>query len=250
MSAIKTDEVKNSSNVVNDKATAQADNSNDADVASAANFAKSEEATEKVLSEGNNSNDAASDVTKANTCCSGEAEACGCENTSEAKECGCYGEKDSLEAENRRLADEMLRMRAEMENSKKRLHRLFEEKAQEKSKQLLLDIITLLDNFERAMTAGEHSKQDKGRSSADSVVEGIRMMEEEFLQTLSSKWGLTRYNSVNLEFDPALHEAMMKEYSDEVSCETVTEEFMKGYMFYEKVLRPAKVKITVPKTKE
>lgn len=179
-----------------------------------------------------------------------EGETCTCTTTTDAKNCTCDNEKASLEAENKRLAEEMLRMRAEMENSKKRLHRLFEEKAQENNKQLLLDIITLLDNFERAMNAGESSVQGEETSSSHAVVQGIKMMEEEFLQTLSNKWGLTRYKSVNLEFDPSLHEAMMKEYSDKVSRETVTEEFMKGYMFYEKVIRPAKVKIAVPKIDE
>ncbi len=189
---------------------------------------------------------------KEDACCGeDEQNACSCKSTADTNSFMCDNEKASLEAENKRLAEEMLRMRAEMENSKKRLQRLFEEKSQEKNKLLLLDIITLLDNFERAMSAGETSKQsEKTSDSTHAVVQGIKMMEEEFLQTLSNKWGLTRYNSVNLAFDPSLHEAMMKEYSDKVSCETVTEEFMKGYMFYEKVIRPAKVKVAVPKMSE
>ena len=111
----------------------------------------------------------------------------------------------------------------------------------------MLDIITLLDNFDRAVQAGGDSVQSDVGTSVDAMIEGIKMIEGQFLQTLASKWGLAQYNSVNTEFDPTLHEAMMKEASEVVTRETVTEEFMKGYMFYEKVLRPAKVKVAVPK---
>lgn len=149
----------------------------------------------------------------------------------------------SLEEENKRLADEMLRMRAEMENSKKRLQRFYEEKSQEKNKQLLLDIISLLDNFERAALAAAGASE---QAAVKSMVEGIKMTEDQFLQTLASKWGVSRYESLNATFDPSLHEAMMKEQSDAVKEETVTEEFAKGYTLHEKVLRPAKVKVTMP----
>ncbi len=153
-----------------------------------------------------------------------------------------------LEEENQRLKDELLRVHAEMDNSRKRLQKLFEEKTQEKTKDLLLDIVELLDNFERAIGAENVTdKKEVGDSQLSAVIEGVKMIEIQFLQTLSNKWGLERYESVNVEFNPEKHEAMMKEESEKVSADVVVEEYAKGYVFREKVLRPAKVKVAVPK---
>ena len=105
---------------------------------------------------------------------------------------------------------------------------------------LLLDIIPIIDDFERAIQAGENS------TDYNAFLEGIKMIEKRFTAQLETKWGLKRYNSAGEPFDPNLHEALMMEKSNEVTEATVQEDFGKGYMLKERVIRAAKVKVLMP----
>jgi molecular chaperone GrpE len=117
---------------------------------------------------------------------------------------------------------------------------------------LLLDLITVIDDFERAIKSAETQREAAGQdpeqisASFNSLNEGISMIEKRLVTQLESKWGLTRFDSVGEPFDPNKHEAIQVEKSAEGEEEIVAEEYMKGYILKDRVVRPAKVKVLKP----
>jgi molecular chaperone GrpE len=156
-----------------------------------------------------------------------------------------------LETQLAETRDQLLRKAADFENFRKRMNQDKQSAIEYANQSLLLDIIPIIDDFERAIIAGENSLQANGNdslaNSADmSFLEGIKMIEKRLTSQLESKWGLKRFDSAGGLFDPNLHEALMMEKSSEVSEATVQEDLFKGYMLKERVIRAAKVKVLMP----
>ena len=145
-----------------------------------------------------------------------------------------------LETQLAEARDQLLRKAAEFENFRKRMNQEKQSSIEYANQSLLSDIITIIDDFERAIQAGENGSDYNG------FLEGIKMIEKRFTGQLESKWGLKRFNSAGELFDPNFHEAVSMEKSADVSEATVQEDFMKGYMLKERVLRAAKVKVIMP----
>lgn len=146
----------------------------------------------------------------------------------------------ALEAENSELKEQYLRKQADFENFRKRMQREKEESAKFANKELLLDIVPVIDDFERAIHSTSNS-QDYA-----SLYDGVTLIEKQLTGMLERKWGLKRFDSVGTEFDPQHHEALSMETTDDVEHATVTEDFQKGYMLHDRVLRSAKVKVAMP----
>ena len=136
--------------------------------------------------------------------------------------------------------DQLLRKAAEFENFRKRMNQEKQGAIEYANQSLLLDIIPIIDDFERAIQAGESGSDYNG------FLEGIKMIEKRFTSQLETKWGLKRFNSAGELFDPNIHEAMMMEKSPDVTEAVVQEDFSKGYMLKERVIRAAKVKVLMP----
>ncbi len=145
-----------------------------------------------------------------------------------------------LEDELSELKNQYLRKQADFENFRKRMLREKEEFAQFANRQLMLDLIPIIDDFERAIKSAEESRD------FDSFHDGIVLIEKQFTSMLERKWGLKRFDSDGEEFDPQKHEAVMTEEDPEHETSVVLEDFQKGYMLHEKVLRSAKVKVSMP----
>jgi len=145
-----------------------------------------------------------------------------------------------LEGEVASLKDQMLRKQAEIDNFRKRILKDKEDAIKYSNANLLTDLITIIDDFERAIQSGSSSKD------FDSFHSGIELIEKQFTGMLEKKWGLKRIESVGKEFDPQKHEAIGMEESSEYDTETVIEDYQKGYILHDRVLRPAKVKVAVP----
>ena len=143
--------------------------------------------------------------------------------------------------------DQLLRKAAEFENFRKRMNQEKAGAIEYANQSLLLDIIPIIDDFERAIQAGENSPQT---SSADytSFLEGVKMIEKRLSSQLETKWGLKRYNSAGEPFDPNLHEAVTMEKSPDISEAVVQEDLIKGYYLKDRVIRAAKVKVLMPET--
>jgi molecular chaperone GrpE len=140
--------------------------------------------------------------------------------------------------------DQYLRKAAEFENFRKRMNREKQEAIDFANQTLLLDLIPIIDDFERAIKSAEGA----GSTSPEftSLCEGISMIEKRLVSQLENKWGLKRFDSAGEAFDPTRHEAIMMEKSAEISEPLVAEDFIRGYLLKDRVVRSAKVKVLMP----
>jgi len=143
-------------------------------------------------------------------------------------------EKNSLLAE---YEDLLKRKQAEFENFRKRVQKESEDYKKYAVSEIVLDIITVIDNFERALNAAESTKD------FTALHEGIIMIEKQLRDLLERKYEVKMIETVGREFDPSLHDAIMMEESVEYGEDTVVEDFQKGYIMHDRVIRPAKVKV-------
>ncbi len=142
------------------------------------------------------------------------------------------------------LNNQMLRRQADFENSRKRLTREKQEAVQFANQQLLLDLVSVIDDFERAIKSADDSRD------YDAFHDGIVIIEKQLTGMLERKWGLSRFDSAGLPFDPQRHQAVATEEVDDVESETVLEEYQKGYLLHDRVIRSAKVKVAKEKQNE
>jgi len=149
-------------------------------------------------------------------------------------------EQDILKAENSDLKEQILRMAAENQNTRKRLVKQQQDAYKYRHQDILRDLAEIIDNFERAIESSVDSKD------FDSFREGIVMIEKQFKGMLNDSYGLERVGFEGDIYNPAIHEAVSLEESSEVSEDTVKQVFQPGYRLYERVLRPAKVLVLKP----
>ena len=148
-----------------------------------------------------------------------------------------------LEAQLADVRDQLLRKAADFENFRKRMNQEKQGAIDYANQSLLLDIIPIIDDFERAIQSGEST------TDFSAFLDGVKMIEKRLTDQLESKWGLKRFNSAGEPFDPNKHEALMMEKSPNVSEAVVQEDLIKGYFLKERVLRAAKVKVLMPEEK-
>ncbi len=160
--------------------------------------------------------------------------------TPEALLAAARAEIEILKAQVSELNDKYLRTLAEQVNFRKRVVKEKEEFQQYAISTLLTDLIPVLDDFDRSLESVVQHKTD-----TEKVAEGIQLIQKRLYDTLSNKYGLTKYDSKNSVFDPHMHEAMFSDQGD-VAEPTVTQEFMPGYKLHERIIRTAKVKVTMP----
>ena len=129
------------------------------------------------------------------------------------------------------------RAQADFENYKKRTEKEREQASQREIEKLVSDLLPILDNLGRALAAS------KKNHDLESLISGIEMTQKSLCGILE-KEGLKEIDSLEKEFDPNLHEAMMTIESKDQKDNTVCEELEKGYTFKDKLIRPAKVKVT------
>lgn len=147
----------------------------------------------------------------------------------------------SLQAEVEALRDQYLRKVADFENFRKRMQREKQEAIEFANQSLLLDLIPVIDDFERAIRSSEASR-DYG-----TLHEGISMIEKSLISMLENKWGLKRFESRGEPFDPNRHEAIMIEEDPTIPEPVVGEDLIKGYLLKDRIIRTAKVKVLMPK---
>jgi molecular chaperone GrpE len=144
---------------------------------------------------------------------------------------------DQLTQERSTLLDQLLRRQAEFENYRRRVDRERTETYARSRAEVVLELLPVIDNFERALASLEHSGSD-----AKSLRQGIELIHRQLNDALA-KFGLEPVESVGQAFDPNVHEAVSAEPSSEHEENTVIAEFERGYKLGEKLLRPAKVKV-------
>ena len=148
-------------------------------------------------------------------------------------------ELDGAGRENSDLKDKYLRLAAEMENARKRLERERLEFHQFALADVLKDILGVLDNFERARRTGE-GPEGLG------FQEGLDLIHKQFTDLLRKR-GLTPVETSGRKFDPTVHQAILTEEHEGLAEAEVGEELQRGYYLHGRLLRPALVKVFMPK---
>ncbi|GAB6152617.1 nucleotide exchange factor GrpE [Desulfosporosinus burensis] len=133
--------------------------------------------------------------------------------------------------------DHLLRMQADFDNYRKRTQKEKTEIIKYASERVVGELLPVLDNFERAVSAAQINPDFAAFS------QGVEMILRQ-LQTALSKEGLKAIEAVGQPFDPNLHDAVLRVESEEHPENTVVDELQKGYYLKEKVLRPSMVKVS------
>lgn len=141
--------------------------------------------------------------------------------------------KNELESKDIQLK----RMVADFENFRRRQAIEKEEFLKMACKDILQDLLPVLDNFERAMTASKDAKD------AASVVSGVELIQKQLVEAVK-KNGLEVIQALDNPFDPNYHEAVQQIVDDEKEDQTVINELQKGYTLNGKVLRPSMVVVS------
>ena len=138
------------------------------------------------------------------------------------------------------VKDQLLRLRADFENTKKRLEKDKFEAIRFANERLLEEILHVVDNFDRAMTSLSEGHDP------EKVKQGLKLAQDELHKVLETH-GVQIIPSVGREFDPKVHEAVAVVESDEAKEGLVLDEVQKGYLLNGRLLRPSKVRIAGPK---
>jgi molecular chaperone GrpE len=137
--------------------------------------------------------------------------------------------------------DRYLRVHADMDNYKKRIERTYAELSRNAKKELLLKLLGVKDNLERALSYGNTPEQGEN----ESVIQGVRLTEYQLDQLLRTE-GVTPIEIKGQPFDPHKAEALTTVVDTSVPDHTVVQEVQRGYMYQDdQVLRPAKVVVAV-----
>ena len=145
-------------------------------------------------------------------------------------------EKDRLTAELQEMNNKYLRLYAEFENYKKRVNKDKEELVKYGNESLLYELLPVIDNLEMALMHASNNV-------SSGLVQGVEITLKE-LQKILEKFGLIAIEANNKPFDPLVHHAMTQNERDDIDEKIVVEEFRKGYMLRDKVLRPSLVAVS------
>jgi len=140
-------------------------------------------------------------------------------------------EQELLEKENR-----ILRLQADFDNYRRRTRSEMEAIEKYRSQSLALEILPSVDNFERALQV--EAKSEEGKS----ILSGMEMIYKGLLEALK-KEGVEPIETVGKEFDPKYHHAVMQGNDETKDSNIILEEYQKGYLLKDRVLRPAMVKV-------
>ncbi len=146
--------------------------------------------------------------------------------------------EERLQAELEKAREDLLRVRAEFDNYRKRQSRERADFARHAAAELVERILPVLDNFKRALAA------DPGQGDTDSYQEGVRLIHRQLTEVLEGA-GLAPIETAGQPFDPNLHEAVAREETDAVEPNTITAELEPGYRFRDRLLKPARVRVAV-----
>ena len=139
------------------------------------------------------------------------------------------------------LQDKYLRLAAEFENFKRLTQRDQREYYRFANESLLKELLPIVDNLERAI------KSSKDRPGSEGLIQGVDLVLKQFLETLE-KFGVRPVNSVGEAFDPSRHQAVTHVESEDASGKIVVEEYQRGYLLHDRILRAAMVAVAdVPK---
>lgn len=151
------------------------------------------------------------------------------------EEAAIEADLESALAEQERLRDQLLRARAEFDNYRKRTSRHYDELRKSAAESVLLDLLPVMDNLELALA---HAGDD-----TSPLKEGVELVAKQFADVLQ-RHNVRPIPAVGERFNPEIHEAISRVPSEEHPEDTIVQEFQKGYLLGDKVLRASKVVVS------
>jgi len=143
---------------------------------------------------------------------------------------------EKLQQEKEELHNQYLRLAADFQNYKRRNEKEKNDIYEFANEKLILELLPIIDNFERALQSVKESEENK------KFVEGVEMIFKQLLAVLN-KNGVQEIDAMGKAFDPNYHHAVMQEENPDYESNTIIEVLQKGYTFREKVIRPSMVKV-------
>ncbi|MDP2841065.1 MAG: nucleotide exchange factor GrpE [Candidatus Methanoperedens sp.] len=133
--------------------------------------------------------------------------------------------------------DRCLRLNAEFENLRKRTQKEKEEFVKYANEKLIIELIDIMESLERGL------ENAKGSNNKDKLIQGMELIYKQ-LKNILEKNGLVPIKALGEKFDPYKHEAMMQTPSQDDEEDMILEEFARGYMLNNKVIRYSKVRVS------
>lgn len=142
----------------------------------------------------------------------------------------------AAQAEIADLKSKLVRWQADFQNYQRRARRELDEAWQNAYADFAKSMLQVLDHFDMAVAV------DPEKVDAKTVLDGVKITYDELRKVLANR-GIAAFDPTGEPFDPHQHEAVMQEASDKPSM-TVTQTFQQGYKIGDRILRPAKVKVS------
>jgi molecular chaperone GrpE len=145
----------------------------------------------------------------------------------------------SIKTESEQWHDRFLRKAAEFENYRRRMDKEKTEAIVMAKSSVLLEFLPLADACERALASFKTASEE----GLEEYRQGVELLYKQVSDTLR-RVGVVPVEAQGRSFDPNLHEALAQEESSDHNENTVIEELRRGYLFKDRLLRPAQVKVT------
>ncbi len=143
-------------------------------------------------------------------------------------------EKEELRVANLELKEKVLRITAEMQNIKRRSDADLANAYKYDGMDLAEKLLPVIDNFERALKVK--------MEGTEKFLDGFKMIYDNLIQILKDK-GIIEVEALDKEFDPTIMNAVMTDTNEEKEDNIVLDVLQKGYMYHDKLIRPAMVKV-------
>ena len=147
-------------------------------------------------------------------------------------------EKQKLEEEINNLKEALLRNQAELQNYKRRQQEEMDRILKYKNEDILKEFLPIIDNFERAIKMDDNDLSDE----VSKFLEGFKIIYTNTINMIN-KFDVKEINADGCEFDPAFHHAVLTEHDETKPSGVVLEVLQKGYIYKDRVIRPAMVKV-------
>ncbi len=136
--------------------------------------------------------------------------------------------------------ERLLRSEADFQNLKKRTEKEKEDTRKYALQDIVVGILNVLDHIERGIQA--YNDLENETLDKEEVLKGLELIYKDLKEVLCAH-GLCEIECIGKEFDPYYHEALATICSEETEDNVIVEEFQKGYILNDRVIRPSRVKI-------
>ena len=188
----------------------------------------------------NEKNKSSDDLDKECKCSDDSDKECKCENKKKDKK-GLFKKNKEIEELQQQVAsfkEMLLRNQAELQNYKRRREEETAKMMKYKDEDLIKEFLVVLDNFERAIKMDDDDLTDE----VSRFLEGFKLIYSNTINILN-KFEVKEIDAEGVEFDPDYHHAVLTERDENKPAGVVLEVLQKGYMYKDKVIRPAMVKV-------